>query len=45
METAVQRVGSFDGGDSLRRLLDGREREHRYEDQENAKELPRRNTY
>lgn len=44
-KTAVQRVGWMEGGDTLRKLLDGRDRENSYKDREHAKELARRTTY
>jgi hypothetical protein len=44
-KTAAQRVGWMEGGDALRKLLDGKDRENRYKDREQAKGVARRTTF
>ncbi|KAG0647998.1 Ankyrin repeat-rich membrane-spanning [Hyphodiscus hymeniophilus] len=41
-KTAAQKVGWMEGGDNLRRLLDGKEREIRFKDRVHTKDLVRR---
>lgn len=44
-KTPAQKVGWMSGGDTLKKLLDGKGRENRYMEREQAKDLKRRSTY